>query len=55
MGHPLTVSVWMQITQSTWAYRERYAGNNMLAALWAMWQMKRIGHTCIKLEWRPYS
>ena len=53
MGNRYEVYKWeFHTLLQEWRYEEVYCGQSFVKAMWNMWQAKRNGTGCVKLEWR---
>lgn len=52
MGWRFEVNVWNH-SDDGYHWLQVYCGESMIKAMYKMWQAKRHGYGCIKLEWRP--
>lgn len=57
MGSKYTVEAWGQHhvygqDDTSHSYLQVWQGQSLIGALWALWQTKRAGYRCVKLEVR---
>lgn len=54
MGRKYEVSEWYEdiTTGVGYKYHSELMTEWLVVALWKMWQLKKDGATCVKLEWR---
>jgi len=53
MGYTYEVNAWHCPNDAPCSWLQIYAGPSMIVAIYSMWQAKRQGLKCIKLEYRP--
>ena len=56
MGNTYEVHIYIlgdMQSQYRYKYNMYWGGEWFIVALFKFWEAKRVGHRCIKLEWRP--
>lgn len=51
MGNTYEINIW-QRDEFGYKYESVWRGENLLVAIYKMWQYKKSGIGCVKLEWR---
>lgn len=53
MGNKFTIEAWgKHYGHREYSMLQVWAGQSFIAAMWALWQVKRRGYGCVTLNWR---